>query len=188
MKSSQLSLLDTKTKKRYGRTSHGGANTSGKRKLERPLTTKGWIHLVLKSDKAVGQYSFLKPSNHLKVNYILQQKANKFGVRIARLANVGNHLHLQIRISSRGQFQKFLKAVTALIARQVTGARRGKPFGRFWQGLAFTRVLTSRLEEWNLAQYIDRNRAQAHITRAVQIQFLREFNAWVRRLDRAANV
>ena len=127
---------DKTSKKRYGRTIHGGDSGKGKRKVERPLSRKKWIHLVLKSDKAKGKYSFLSAKNKTVVEGLLKQKAKKFGVSVADMANVGNHIHLKIKITSRESFQKFLKSVTTLIARRVTGARKGKPFGRFWQGLA----------------------------------------------------
>ncbi len=164
--------------KRYGRTQHGGLGSKNHRKLERPLSTKKWIHLVLKSDKATGQLSFLKSSNQIFIRQLLQSKAQKFGVRIADFANVGNHLHLKIRVSSRENFRKFLKSVTSVIARKVTGARKGKPFGRFWQGLAFTRILTSRLEELNLKGYIEANRREVISPRARE-EFLKKFNQWV---------
>ncbi len=167
------------THKRYGRTQHGGSGTKNHRKLERPLSTKKWIHLVLKSDKAVGQLSFLKPANQIYVRELLRDKALKFGVKIADFANVGNHLHLKIRITSRESFKKFLKSVTAQIARKVTGARKGKPFGRFWQGLAFTRILASRLEELNLKGYIEANRREASHSQAAREEFLKKFNRWV---------
>jgi len=143
-------------RKRFGRTQHGGAKTRGHRKLERPLSTKNWIHLILKSDKAKGPLSFLLPRNKQIIQLILREKSKKFGVTLVDGANVGNHLHLKIKIQNRESFQKFLKSVTCLIARKVTGARRGKKFGRFWQGLAFTRVLTSSLEELNLKGYISK--------------------------------
>jgi len=96
-------------------------------------------------------------------------------------ANVGNHLHLKIKIQNRESFQKFLKAVTCLIARKITGAKKGYKFGRFWQGLAFTRVLTSSLEELNLKGYIKANRIQAEKGELAREKFLRKFNAWVYR-------
>ena len=167
------------THKRYGRTQHGGLGAKNHRKLERPLSTKKWIHLVLKSDKAVGQLSFLKPANQTYVRRLLQEKALKFGVKIADYANVGNHLHLKIRITSRESFKNFLKSVTAQIARKITGACKGKPFGRFWQGLAFTRILTSRLEELNLKGYIEANRREAAHSQVAREKFLKKFNQWV---------
>ena len=169
------------THKRYGRTQHGGMGSKNHRKLERPLSTKKWIHLVLKSDKAKGPLSFLKPTNQVFIRELLRQKALRFGIKIADYANVGNHLHLKIRISSRENFKKFLKSVTAQIARKITGARKGKPFGRFWQGLAFTRILTSRLEELNLKGYIEANRREAAHSVEAREAFLKKFNQWVYR-------
>lgn len=185
MKKQQLSFeyFQAKpVKKKYGRTTHGGTASKGKRKEFRPLSTKRAIHVVLKSDKAKGALSFLLPKNKLLVEKILKEKARKFGVKIADLANVGNHLHLKVRAQSRQSFQKFLKAVTCLIARKMTGARKGKKFGRFWQGLAFTRVLTSAFEELQLKGYIDANRFQASQGYKQREAYLSEFNSWVYKL------
>lgn len=182
MRANLFDYFNTKeTRQRYGRTQHGGASAKGHRKLERPLSTRKWIHLVLKSDKARGKLSFLTPTNKILVQKILKQKAKKFGVRIADLANVGNHLHLKVRITSRESFQNFLKAITTLIARKITGARRGKPFGRFWQGLAFTRVLTSRTEELNLMGYLIGTHLEAGSSTEARNKFLKRFNTWVYR-------
>lgn len=169
------------TKRRYGRTQQGGLNSEGRRKQERPLSTKKWIHLVLKSDKAKGRLSFLNARNQPFVEATMRTKAKRFGVKIAEMVNVGSHLHVKIRIASRATFQQFLKSVTTLIARHVTGARRGKPFGRFWQGLAFTRVLRTSLEELNLRGYLEANRREATQSYAAREEYLRRFNAWVYR-------
>lgn len=169
------------TKRRYGRTCHGGVGTKGRRKLERPLSTSKWIHLVLKSDKAKGALSFLNAKNQPFVENTLRNKAKSHGVRIAELVNVGNHLHLKIKIASRRAFQSFLRAVTTLIARHLTGATRGKPFGRFWQGLAFTRVLRTSLEELNLRGYLEANRREAAHGHAARADYLKNFNRWVYR-------
>jgi hypothetical protein len=184
-RAAQTNIFDhadlSSTKKRYGRTKHGGTTSVGHRKLERPLNTRRWHHLVLKSDKAVGKMSFLSFKNKPMVEGILYGKAKKFGVVIGDLANVGNHIHLKVRITTRGNFQKYLKSVTTLIARKITGACRGKPFGRFWQGLAFTRVLTSYTEELNLKGYFTANRMEAARGPEARERFLKRFNDWVYR-------
>jgi REP element-mobilizing transposase RayT len=179
MRSTQTNFFDKDTKKRYSRTQHGGMKSKGRRKLERPLSTKNWIHLVLKSDKAIGKLSFPHAPNKIAVQKILKDKARKFGVSIADQANVGNHIHLKIRITSRTSFQRFLKAVTTLIARKITGARRGKKFGRFWQGLAYTRVLKSYIEELNLKGYFHANRNEAEYGPAARERMLKAFNKWI---------
>lgn len=179
----QPSLFDyfntKQTRQRYGRTLHGGAKTKGHRKLERPLSTRKWIHLVLKSDKAQGHLSFLSAKNQTYIQKLISSKAKKFGIRVAQYANVGSHLHLKIKISSRENFQRFLKSLTTLIARFVTGAKRGKPFGKFWQGLAFTRVLCSAKENLILDGYIAANRLEANEGTLSRALFLSQFQNWI---------
>jgi hypothetical protein len=168
------------TKKNYARTEHGGGLAVGRRKLHRPLSTKKWIHLILSSDKAKGPLSFLVPKNKLIIQQVLKGKSKKFGVVIGDQANVGNHLHIKFKMTSRETFQKFLKSVTTLIARKLTGARRGRPFGRFWRGLAYTRVLTSYTEELNLRGYFIANRLEGGSTTAARERFLKIHRDWVR--------
>jgi REP element-mobilizing transposase RayT len=129
----------------------------------------------------VGKLSFLHAPNKIATQKILNEKARKFGISIADQANVGNHIHLKIRITSRVSFQKFLKSITALIARKITGARRGKPFGRFWQGLAYTRVLKSYTEELNLKGYFHANRSEAEYGAEARERVLKAFNNWIYR-------
>lgn len=182
MKKQQLTFdyfANKPVKKKYGRTTHGGTNTKGRRKEFRPLSSQKTIHLVLKSDKAKGHYSFLTAKNKPMIEKILKEKAQKFGVKLAEHANVGNHLHIKLRIQSRTGFQKFLKSITCLIARKVTGAKKGQKFGPFWQGLAFTRVLTSAFEELQLRGYIEANHEQAKQGYQQRQKFLDEFNARV---------
>lgn len=161
MRSAQRSLFDkleTKSQKRAQsrRLRHGGDSSIGKRKLARPLATKKWIHLTLKSDLARGHRSLLHYSKW--IDSILTIKAKKFGLEIRDFVNMGNHLHIKLRAVSRIGFQNFLRSVTSLIARKVTGARKGKPFGKFWNSLAFTRVLTTSFEVLDLSYYFEANR------------------------------
>ena len=184
MRTKQGSLFDQlkskSTRRRYSRRSHGG--TFKYAKIERPLSTKKWIHLTLKSHKAKGELSFLHSKNRQRVEKILADKARKFHVLIAEFVNVGNHLHIKIKISSRESFQHFLRAVTTLIARTVTGAKKGKPFGRFWQGLAYTRVLKSALEVLQLKGYFEANRRQAGEGDEAREAFLLAFNQTIYRM------
>jgi REP element-mobilizing transposase RayT len=175
---------DRSSHKRYARRTHGGVPKKPARKLERPLSRKDFIHLVLKSEKTKGSLSFLKRENDIVIRDILREKAHKFGEVIADFANVGNHLHIKIKVQSRDSFQQFLNAVTCLIARKIIGARRGKPFGKFWQALAFTRIIKSRLEELRLRGYFEANPEEAKHGYATREKFLNEFSAWMRRLKK----
>jgi len=139
----------------------------------------------MKSDKAKGRLSLLSATHQMYIKRLIFTKGNQFGVVIADYANVGNHVHLKIRCASRAAFQRFLRSITTQIARRVTGARRGKRFGRFWQHLAYTRVLRSSLEELRLKGYFIANRKEAAYGAAAREEVLRQFNAWVRSLPRA---
>ncbi len=179
MPTQQISLFSKSQSKRYSRRVHGHMINSGKRKLERPLSTKAWLHLTLKSNKAKGHLSFLTGRNKAIIRTVLLEKAKKFGVLVADQANVGNHLHLKIKIQSRESFQNFLRSITALIARKITGAKRGKKFGRFWDGLAFTRVLMSFKEEAILRGYFVANRLEATKGYLAREKVRREFNDYI---------
>ena len=120
---------------------HGGVLRKGKRKEARPISTAHPIHIVYRSSKARAKLSLLNFAR--RIDKILSQQAQKFGVTIYEKANSGNHIHLLIRGRKRPGIQKFLISTTSLIARVVTGAKKGKKFGKFWDHPVYTRVLTS---------------------------------------------
>jgi REP element-mobilizing transposase RayT len=156
---------------------HGGARTKGRRKTKRPLSTKHVMHLVLKSKKATGRYSFF---NHQKaIHQILNKYSKRYGVQIKDSVNMGNHIHLKIKIADRKYFQNFLRTITALIARKVTGAAKTKRFGKFWDALAFTRVVKTSYEELQLKGYFKANREQKNKSYQAREEFLRQFNSWL---------
>ncbi|MBS1971865.1 MAG: transposase [Bdellovibrionales bacterium] len=173
------------TKRKYGRTTHGGIESKGRRKEYRPLSEKKWIHLTLKSSKAKGPWSFLTPKNQQIIREILKSKSKKWGVQIAEVINVGNHLHIKLKFKYREGFQNFLRSVTALIARKITNARRGHAAGKFWQGLAFTRVIQTKLEELQLRGYFKANRIQAAKGERAREEYLAKFNEWILNLRQA---
>lgn len=177
-----ISEVSKKEWTRLNRRTHGGADTIGRRKEFRPISSKRSMHLVLKSDRASGRYSMLSARNQIFIRSLVYAKARKFGVKLVSFVNVGNHLHLSIRPRNRQAFQSFLRSITNLISRFVTGARRGKPFGKFWQGLAYTRVLSSRLEELQLFGYIEANRLEAVRSRSAREAWLNRWNQYISQL------
>lgn len=168
-------------KRRYSRISHGGVESGGRRKLERPLARNKPVHLTLKSSKATGTWSFLHPKNRIRIEQLLKAKAKKFGIKIQDFANVGNHLHIKLKFQSRENFQNFLRACTCQISRMITGARRGNKIGKFWDALAYTRILKSNFEERVLKGYFHANRIEAGKGHSARQAFLDKFNDWIRR-------
>ena len=124
----------------------------------RPLATRDTMHLVLRASKAKGDWSFKKHDRQIRA--ILEKFSRKYAVRILSLANVGNHLHFQIKLSNRHLWNPFIRAVTAAIAMSVTGVSRWSKRGstedkeKFWDYRPFTRVVQSWRGFLRLRDYI----------------------------------
>jgi REP element-mobilizing transposase RayT len=180
----QKSFFETtsKSEKQYfsSRKTHGGPQKG--RKLKRPLIEEKWTHLTLKSDKAKGEFSFLKEKNNQFINKTLKEKAKKFGVVIGDCVNMGDHLHIKVKFSKRELFQKFLISITGLIARFITKARKGFKFGKFWSGLAYTRILTSAFEVTQFKGYFEANHIQREMGYTQRKLYLKSFNSWIKHL------
>src|SRR5258706_10902863 len=85
----------------------------------------------------------------------------RFGVRVYGFANVATHLPLLVRARRRESFQAFLRSFAGIVARRVTGARRGKPTGRFFSGLAWSRVVAWGRDYLGVRHYVFRNEIEA---------------------------
>jgi REP element-mobilizing transposase RayT len=157
----QLSLFSPRVRAELNRTEHGGVVGRGRRKLERPVSTRRPMHVVLQSDRARGAWSMRK--HERGVREALRACVSRSGVRVYEFANVGSHLHLLVRARRREAFQRFLRTFAGIVARVVTGARRGRPLrgGPFWSTLAWSRVVAWGRDYWGMRNYIFRNRIEA---------------------------
>ena len=147
--------------------SHGGELTQGKRKAARPIDPKQALHVVLRSSKAHGELSMLHPKHCTHVHHVTQKLAQRWGISLYRYANVGNHIHLLIKVPSRAVWQRFLRELTGAIAIIVTGAKKGAALkqnntGRgFWDHLAFTRIVHFGRDFKNVGRYLIKNLFEA---------------------------
>jgi REP element-mobilizing transposase RayT len=190
------------------KSAYGGdlLKTRAGRKHGRPLSTRETMHLVLRSTKAKGEWSFRKPRNEAHVNRIVDKFAVTYGVRVISMANVGNHLHMQIKLTNRFTYKPFIRAITAAIAMAVTGRNRWtqrqncpksqsrqsqsvqiskKPISnKFWDYRPYTRVVESFKAWLNLRDYIRINQLEgAGYSRAEARFFLSNY----RTSDRTKN-
>jgi hypothetical protein len=157
----QLSFKQSPTFKKHFRTEHGGSLHQGKRKEARPLATKRPMHLVFRSSRARGAWSFLHPKNHHVVKKLASDTSRSFDVKIRQIANSGTHLHLIVQGKRREGLQKFLITFPALLSRKITGAKKGSPKGKFWDALAYSRLITWGRELLALQRYLLRNDLEA---------------------------
>lgn len=119
------------------------------------------MHLVLRSTKAVGKWSFIK--HRKKVWGILDKFAKKYAVKVISRGNAGNHLHLQIQLSSRHFYRAFIRAVTAAIAMAVTGTSRWNKLGiKFFDRRPFSRVIIGRRAFLTVRDYVRVNHLEGY--------------------------
>jgi len=149
----------------------------------RPLDTKNSIHLVLRSSKAVGEWSLSKPTNKRKVDSLFRKFAQRYGVKIYSLAYAGNHLHCQIQLSNRHAYAKFIRGLTSAVAMAITGRNRWTrndatgPL-KFWDYRPFTRIVKGLRAFLTLKDYLQINRLEGFGYNRLQARFLIEWTRY----------
>ena len=124
MKSNQLSLIPTRSNKRF----FGGSLLVGRRKTPRPLNTKQALHFVLRSQFAKGKTSFRTLKNHKAISIILKKTSAKYKIRIYRQAIQSNHIHLVLKIPNRYAYKCFIAVISGKIASFVMNFKSFKNF------------------------------------------------------------
>ena len=149
-------ILEAKAAKHFG----GAHLKNSHAKTKRPITTKRSMHLVMRSFYAKGAHSFLRHDKG--VRSIIQKQAKLSGVKLYRTAIAGNHFHLIILPSSRQAFNRFVRAISGLIARTVLGAQRGSAMGiHFWEKRPFTRIVEWGQDFQKACAYLTQNSLEA---------------------------
>jgi len=185
-KDPQLSLLEKQP------LAYGGdlLKTRKGRSGGRPLETRSTIHLVLKSTKAKGDWSFKKPKNENAIKQIIEKFAYKYQIKVISLANVGNHLHFHIKLNKLWTYKPFIRAITSAISMAVTGVNRWTKKNlqlsrknssgaqdhptkeKFWDNRPFTRVVRSLRALLTLRDYIRINELEGYGYRREDARFL----------------
>ena len=127
----------------------GSLTTKARGRTARPISSKDPMHVVLKSTKAVGKFSFGHKSNVRQVNEIVRRHCKKYGVKLIEFSNNFNHIHLLVRFPSRAIYLRFIRSLTGSLALAISGASKLRGlksiFGGkgFWDFRPFTRVVKS---------------------------------------------
>ena len=147
--------------------SYGGVLRSARRGRQgaRKLSTQHSMHMVLRSTKAKATWSFALPKNRQKIAQIITKHAKRNFITIISLANVGNHLHLHIKLQHRAGYKAFVRAVTGAIALTVMGASKTQAQvqahkDRFWDYRPFTTIITSFRHFLSMQDYMQINRLE----------------------------
>lgn len=142
-------------------TAFGGALLKGHPRKARPISLKRPLHLVLRSTLATGDRSFLR--RHREIQTLIHRAARQQGIRLYRLANSGNHLHLLILARTRRTYRAFIRTVSGLIARLALGTQKTRPARqRFWDHRPFTRIVAWGRDYRQASAYLLQNTLEAH--------------------------
>lgn len=149
---------------------HGGESyvKIHERKTARPFDPAKPLTVTMKSSRAVGERSMLHPRRARLIKEIVYRAGRRHGVIIKRYVSVGNHLHILVQtkarrmIEARPALRAFLREVSGLVSRLMTGARKGHPAGgKFWDYLAWSRVVEWGRDLAGIYRYFTKNEHDA---------------------------
>lgn len=116
----------------------------------------------------------LHPKHCNSIERFVQKTAKRWGVRLYRYANVGNHLHLLVQVPTREAWKRFSKELSGGIAQIITGAQKGSALSRnkdasiaesakrgFWDHLIYTRIVSFGRDFKGVCRYIIKNLFEA---------------------------
>ena len=123
------------------------------------------MHLVLRSSKAKGLWSFTRKENKEKIHKIVYKNAAKNFIKIISYANVGNHMHLHLKLSARKEYFAFIRAITGAIALTVMKSSKNRKFvhgykDRFWDQRPFSVIINTYRHFMNMKDYMEINRLE----------------------------
>jgi len=136
--------------------SFGGELALGKRKSRRPVSTKRAMHTVLRSNYS-GLRKFRRPLASL-----LEKEIGRWGMKLYKASINSNHIHLCTKAAHPDDYKNFLRTFSALSARLVTGARKGRALAKkFWAVSPFSRIVAWGRAMDTVLNYIGKNQLEA---------------------------
>lgn len=107
------------------RTEHGGGLGRGRRKVARPISTRDPMYVILRSTRAKGRLSLQKPAFAGLIREMVERQAAACRIQLLQFLNEGDSLHFLLKVPSRPGYLRFIRSVSGLTSRMVTGAERG---------------------------------------------------------------
>lgn len=153
----QQVLFKTHWKHRFR---HGGILRNHRRgRMERPLSTKDPLHLVLKSNDRV----LRRPVTYTLIQKLVRRYSKKFYIKIEQISIQPDHIHLLIRGNKRSLLQAFFRVLSGQIAQRMTDSFQKKQERklRIWKYRPFSRVVKGWKAYLTVRNYIQLNEKEA---------------------------
>jgi REP element-mobilizing transposase RayT len=161
----------------------------GHARTARPLSSKDFTHIVLKSDlaKKTEKSDLRMIKKRHQVENIIKTDIHNFGIRVHKLAVASNHIHILISFKNRRKYFAWIRRITGLIARLMLQKERGLALEKhqiqkksknklsFWSQRPFTRIVSWGRDYKTVFNYIEKNILQAlgfgsYVPRGLQSQ------------------
>lgn len=128
-------------------------------KTKRPLSSKLPIHLTLRTDT---KNSMRKPQAFGLVHKILVRTMKKHGVTLYDYSNVGNHLHILLKIPHVRRWPAFIRELTGRISQEMQGLKGPQKGEKYWPYRPYTRVVQGWKKAFRIVkEYIHLNDLEA---------------------------
>ena len=124
----------------------GGSLLENKRKSERILALKRPIHLVAKCDISTSG-TLLKYKAYITKQII--KWSDKFDIKVYNYAIYHNHFHFNIKISSRENYIKFIRALNGILAKALKVKFLLRPYTKIINWGQHFRRLTAYIQQNN---------------------------------------
>ena len=136
-------------------TQYGGSFSKGKAKIARPFNSKKPLHTVLKLNPS---YSFYKKENKKIARGLVNKYAKRSALKLYQTSFNSSHIHLLAKAETQKNFQNFLRVVSGVIARKITGCEKGKPLnGKFWEVIVWSKIINWGKHFLSTCRYILQN-------------------------------
>ena len=164
---------DQRKKELFSDKAHGGVlRTTRQGRGKRFLTETHSMHMVLRSSRAQGPWSFKRKDNERKIRRIVAKFTHKYKIEVESLAVVGNHVHFHLWLSNRKLYKAFIRAITSAIAMAITGVSRWNKKAlepskydevqrkSFWDHRPYTKIIYSFRQFLKLSDYLEINKIE----------------------------
>lgn len=115
----------------------GTRKTQASRK-RRPRGTDRSMHIVIKSTLAKGPLNLRRHQE--KIRRLIFKVGFRRNIRVYRLVNVGNHIHISIRLKKVESWKGFISGITGGIA-SIVEFKKTENHKSFWTARPFTRAV-----------------------------------------------
>lgn len=142
------------------------------RKGPRFVTSRNSMHIVLRSSRANGEWSFTRKENKSKIQKIIENFSAKYAVHVHSYGIVDDHIHLHVSLTDKELYKAFIRAITSSIAMAISKVSRWNKNAlnpsrwdeiqrkAFWDHRPFTRIVYGAYQFLTLKKYIEINQIE----------------------------